>query len=135
MIGGYHMKRNVLLASTVISLAAAGLLLTSGGESSSVVDVIDNTINVQLVPSQDPGKLATLAPQIEPLLNKTSSKYKFKITVGTTYAAATEALVSNQVEAAFLTASGYAQATIQNPGKIEVNMTAVRKGYKVKVDD
>lgn len=91
-------------------------------------------INVQFVPSRDPGELATLATNLEPLLNATTEKYTFKITTGTSYAATTTAMLSDQIDVGFLTASGYAEVTLKNPGKVEVLLTSVRKGYKVQED-
>jgi ABC-type phosphate/phosphonate transport system substrate-binding protein len=67
------------------------------------------TINIQFVPSRDLGQLATLASNLEQLLNKKKDKYEFRITTGTSYAATTEAMLSAQVDVGFLTASGYAE--------------------------
>ncbi len=118
---------------TMLSFLAAGVLVTSSltscGTSSS-----KEVINIQFVPSRDPGTLATLASNLEPILNKTSDKYEFKITTGTTYAATTEAMLSGQVDVGFLTASGYAEATLKHPGEVEVLLTSVRKGYQVQID-
>lgn len=92
------------------------------------------TINIQFVPSNDPGKLATLAKQMAPLLEEIEPDYKFNITTGASYAATTTALLSDQVDIGFLTASGYAEVSLKNKGKVEVLMTSVRKGYKVQED-
>ncbi len=92
------------------------------------------TINIQFVPSNDPGKLATLASKMAPMLEKIEPGYKFNITTGTSYAATTQGLLSDQLDIGFLTASGYAEVTLKNPGKVEVLMTSVRKGYKVQED-
>ena len=120
-------KLNLLGLSAVCLLGISGLVGCNTKES--------NVINIQFVPSNDASTLAALAKRLEPVLEKICPDYKFKITTGTSYAATTEALLSDQVDVGFLTASGYAQATIQSPGKIEVKLTSVRKGYKVQVED
>lgn len=120
----------------LLSILAVGTLLVGGlascGESKP--DASKETINIQFVPSRDPGTLATLASNLEPLLSATSDKYDFKITTGTSYAATTEAMLSGQVDVGFLTASGYAEATLKHPGEVEVLLTSVRKGYQVQLD-
>jgi hypothetical protein len=59
----------------------------------------------------------------------------FTVDVGATYAATTTALASGQIDGGFLTASGYAQESIENPGKVDVLLSASRAGYKVQADD
>lgn len=126
----------------LLSILAVGTLLIGGlascGETSDDQKKDDTTtketINIQFVPSRDPGTLATLASNLEPLLNATSDKYEFKITTGTSYAATTEAMLSGQIDVGFLTASGYAEATLKHPGEVEVLLTSVRKGYQVQLD-
>ena len=124
------MKQNLISkVATVATLAVAGsVALTSCGGKD------DNVINIQFVPSRDGGDLATLAGRLEPVLEKYAPEFKFKISTGTSYAATTEAMLSDQCDVGFLTASGYAEATLKNPGKIEVALTSVRKGYQVQVD-
>ena len=125
------MKQNLIRkVATVATLATAGVVLASCGGTSEE----NNVINIQFVPSRDGGDLATLASQLEPVLKKYEPNYTFKINTGTSYAATTEALLSDQVDVGFLTASGYAEATLKHPGKIEVALTAVRKGYQVQTD-
>ena len=92
------------------------------------------TIKIQFVPSNSPEKLATLAKKMAPLLEKIEPNYKFSITTGTDYAATTTALLADQIDIGFLTASGYAEATLKNPGKVEVLVTSVRDGYQVQKD-
>jgi phosphonate transport system substrate-binding protein len=124
------MKQNLIRkVASVATLAVAGTaaLASCGGAE-------DNVINIQFVPSRDAGQLATLASKLEPVLEKYAPEFKFKISTGTSYAATTEAMLSDQCDVGFLTASGYAEATLKNPGKIEVALTSVRKGYQVQVD-
>ncbi len=123
------MKKIKMLSCVALSGIAALSLASCGNNDSE-----NTVINVQFVPSRDPGKLATLASNLEPILNKTSDKYTFKITTGTTYAATTEAMLSGQVDVGFLTASGYAEATLKHQGEVEVLLTSVRKGYQVQID-
>lgn len=92
-------------------------------------------IHLQLVPSNDPSALLTLATKLEPFLNSYVSGYKFSIDVGATYAATTTALAAGQIDGGFLTASGYAQESIENKGKVDVLLSASRAGYKVQADD
>jgi hypothetical protein len=61
--------------------------------------------------------------------------FTYTIDVGATYAATTTALVDGSIDGGFLTASGYAQETIDNPGTVEVVLSASRAGYKVQADD
>lgn len=124
------MKKTKLLGILAVGCLLAGGL-SSCGENN---DGGKQTINVQFVPSRDAGTLATLASNLEPLLNATTDKYEFKITTGTSYAATTEAMLSSQVDVGFLTASGYAEATLKHKGEVEVLLTSVRKGYQVQED-
>ena len=123
------MKKSIFTMSmtALMLLCAAGSLASCNGKD-------DHTINIQFVPSNDPGKLAILAKNMEPLLEKIEPNYKFNITTGNDYAATTQGLLSGQLDIGFLTASGYAEATLKYPKKIEVLMTSVRKGYKVQED-
>ncbi|MCI1244595.1 MAG: PhnD/SsuA/transferrin family substrate-binding protein [Bacilli bacterium] len=102
-------------------------------------NVEDNTISIELVPSNDPTTLATRAKALEPLLDAAvGNKFSFSLTVGTAeggYELVTQALVSETIDAAFLPAASYAQATELNPGKVEVLLSASRAGYKVQADD
>ena len=125
------MKKSVTraLAVSAISLLCVGALVGCGPKEQE-----KQTIKIQFVPSNDPGKLATLAKNMAPMLEKIEPDYKFEITTGSSYAATTTAMLSDQVDIGFLTASGYAEATLKNEGKIEVLMTSVRKGYKVQQD-
>ena len=127
------MKKNVV---TLYAAAAASLLLIGGVTScgNNNGKGAKKVINIQFVPSNDPGKLAILAKNMEPMLEKIEPDYKFKITTGDSYAATTTGLLSNQLDIGFLTASGYAEATVKHPGKVEVLMTSVRKGYQVQQD-
>ena len=103
-------------------------------ESGSGSTAEKETIKIQFVPSNAPDKLATLAKKMAPLLEKIEPNYKFSITTGTDYAATTTALLADQIDIGFLTASGYAEATLKNPGKVEVLVTSVRDGYQVQKD-
>lgn len=120
--------------SSKMFVAIAALCLF-GGTVSSCGTTDDKVIKIQFVPSRDAGELATLASNLEPILAKYATGYTFEITTGTSYAAVTEALLSDQLDVGFLTASGYAEATLKHSGKVSVMMTSVRKGYKVQVDD
>lgn len=120
----------LLVAAAVTGCQANGSSSVSGGEDSK-------DIYVQLVPSNDPATLMTRATALEPYLTKyeEASGYVFHISVGTSYAATTTALENGKLDAGFLTASGYAQATIDHPGTVDVLLQALRAGYKVQSDD
>ena len=100
----------------------------------------DKKITVKLVPSNDAATLEARAKKLEPILNSfvEDTGYTFKIEVGSAdggYEAVTSALVSSQIDAAFLPAGSYAQACAMNPGKVQVFMASTRAGYKVQADD
>jgi ABC-type phosphate/phosphonate transport system substrate-binding protein len=125
--GKMIMQKNVSkLAILAGLLAAASLTGCNQGKED---------IHLQLVPSNDPTTLLGLAKRLSPILEKYVPEYSWSIDVGDTYAATTSALVSGQIDGGFLTASGYAQETIENPGKVEVLLSASRAGYKVQADD
>lgn len=123
------MKKSLCLCAVLATLLVATGTTSCGKESS------DNVIKIQFVPSNDPDTLGSLAKRLEPVLHEITPDYNYEISVGTSYNATTEGLLSDQLDIGFLTASGYAQATIQDPGKVEVLLTSVRKGYKVQVED
>lgn len=130
--------KKAIFTMSFISLLLLGGALTSCGNgntgNSNSTGKIKQTINIQFVPSNDPGKLATLAAEMAPLLEKIEPDYKFSITTGASYAATTTALLSDQIDIGFLTASGYAEVSLKHPGKVDVLMTSVRKGYQVQID-
>jgi ABC-type phosphate/phosphonate transport system substrate-binding protein len=111
-------------------VAAAALAGCNGGSSTTKQDIY-----MQLVPSNDPVTLMKRATALEPILNKYETGFSFHISVGTTYAATTTALVNGQIDGGFLTSAGYAQTTEQNPGKVDLLYTAQRDAYKVAADD
>lgn len=123
------MKKSLLLCGTLAVLLIGGTATSCGKSNES------NVIKIQFVPSNDPDTLGALAKRLEPVLHQITPKYEYEISVGTSYNATTEGLLSNQLDIGFLTASGYAQATLQDRGKIQVLLTSVRKGYKVQVED
>ena len=121
-----HNAKAVLLTS-ILSLAT---LASCGGAESK-------EIHVQLVPSNDSTVLLNMATKLTPFLNDyvKDTGYTFKIDVGTSYAATTSALAAGQIDGGFLTASGYAQSTIETPNAVKVILSASRAGYKVQADD
>ncbi len=99
----------------------------------------DSKINIQLVPSNDASTLESRAKALAPkLASYVDNKYEFNITVAPAssgYEMSTQALVSKQIDAAFLPAASYASAYVANPGKVDVLLSASRAGYKVQADD
>jgi ABC-type phosphate/phosphonate transport system substrate-binding protein len=130
--GDHPQKEKTQMKKSVTSLFILGGLV-----SVAALAGCGNTeeIHLQLVPSNDPSALLTLATKLEPFLNSYVSGYKFTIDVGATYAATTTALAAGQIDGGFLTASGYAQESIENKGKVDVLLSASRAGYKVQADD
>jgi phosphonate transport system substrate-binding protein len=121
--------------SSSSSSSAAGASSTTSS-SSSVEDTKD--IYVQLVPSNNATTLLSNATKLEPYLTKyvkDDGGYTFHVSVGTSYGAVNTAVENGKLDAGFLTASGYAQATIEHPGKVEVLLQAQRMGYKVQAED
>jgi phosphonate transport system substrate-binding protein len=128
------MRNFVKLLACVLALA--GLGMSGCNKTTSTTSTATKTdVNVQFVPSIDAGRLATLTNNLKPILEKYEPNYNFNLTSGDSYAAVTEAMLSDQMDIGFLTASGYAEATLKHPGKVEVLLTSVRKGYKVQCDD
>lgn len=129
--------KKAIFTMSFISLLLLGGALTSCGNgntgNSNSTGKIKQTINIQFVPSNDPGKLATLAAEMAPLLEEIEPDYKFSITTGASYAATTTALLSDQIDIGFLTASGYAEVSLKHPGKVDVLMTSVLKDTKFKL--
>ena len=99
----------------------------------------DKKIKIQLVPSNDASTLESRAKALEPKLSSyVNNEFEFKITVAPAssgYELSTQALVSSQIDAAFLPAASYASAYVANPGKVDVLLSASRAGYKVQADD
>lgn len=105
------------------------------GDTTTAEPASGNNIHLQLVPSNDPATLLSRAKALEPILHKYDPDHTYTIDVGTTYAATTTALAAGQIDGGFLTASGYAQMTIEKPGAVELLLSAGRAGYKVQADD
>ena len=78
------MKKSIF----TMSMTALALLCLSSCNNGA-----KKTINIQFVPSNDPGKLATLASKMAPMLEAIEPGYKFNITTGTSYAATTQGLL------------------------------------------
>ena len=114
--------------TSVVTLALLSLSLTGCGNKGK-------KIHLQLVPSNDPAALMTRAKALAPILDKYAPGYSFSIDVGASYAATTTALAAGQIDGGFLTASGYAQRTIEQPGAVSLLLSAGRAGYKVQADD
>ena len=104
--------------------------------SSSVADPTANDpkqITVQFVPSQNTTKISAQFSALEEELTKLVPGKTFKISVGTSFAAVAEGMYSGQVHVGFLTSQQYAQASIEQPGKVDVLLTSVRDQYDVFV--
>ena len=126
----------LLLAAALTACGGTGNSSTAGSSAAaSSSTAATQEIHIQLVPSNDPATLLTRATALAPMLAKYTPGFTYKIDVGTTYAATTTALVNGQIDGGFLTASGYAQETIENAGKVTVLLSASRAGYKVPADD
>lgn len=130
------MNRKLLTTCIMGGLVmAAALTGCNNSTTSSGSNVATQDIYMQLVPSNDPVTLMKRATALEPILNAAEPGFRFHISVGTTYAATTTALVNGQIDGGFLTSAGYAQTTLQNPGKVDLLYTAQRDAYKVAAED
>jgi phosphonate transport system substrate-binding protein len=125
---GKNMKKR-LFATLILGGLMSAAALTGCNNTES------NTIHLQLVPSNDPATLLTRATALAPILKKYVPEYEWTVDVGTDYSATTTALVNGQIDGGFLTASGYAETTIQHAGKVDLLLSASRAGYKVQADD
>lgn len=121
------MKKLSLVAIALATFGLVGCGTTSGSKK--------ETIHLQLVPSNDTQTLLTRAKALEPILAKAEPNYDWTIDVGTSYAATTTALAAGQIDGGFLTSSGYAQMTLEQPGKVDLLLSAGRAGYKVQSVD
>jgi ABC-type phosphate/phosphonate transport system substrate-binding protein len=126
--GKKNMKKQILASLVMGGLLSVAAL--SGCNSSS-----KENIHLQLVPSNDATTLLTRAQALEPILEKYVPDYTWTVDVGASYAATTAAVAAGQLDGGFLTASGYAQCTIEHPDEVEVLLSASRAGYKVQADD
>lgn len=120
------------LSLVAIALATFGLVGCGGNSTSGSKK---EKIHLQLVPSNDTQTLLTRAKALEPILAKAEPNYEWTIDVGTSYAATTTALAAGQIDGGFLTSSGYAQMTLEQPGKVDLLLSAGRAGYKVQSVD
>ncbi len=125
------MKKNFLALCALSAIALTGVVSCGSGSED---EKEDNIINISFVPSRDSQDLTETASALAKVLNKIVPEYEYKINVGTSYAAVTEALLSEQADIGFLTASGFAQIETTEPGKVDVLMTSVRDGYQVQID-
>lgn len=121
------MKKLSLVAIALATFSLVGCGTTSGSKKEK--------IHLQLVPSNDTQTLLTRAKALEPILAKAEPNYEWTIDVGTSYAATTTALAAGQIDGGFLTSSGYAQMTLEQPGKVDLLLSAGRAGYKVQSVD
>lgn len=134
------MNKKLLSLSIMGGLVAAAALTgcnptTTSSNGASVEESKD--IYVQLVPSNNAATLLSNATKLEPYLTKyvKDSGYTFHVSVGTSYGAVNTAVENGKLDAGFLTASGYAEATYKFPGKVTVLLQAQRMGYKVQAED
>lgn len=113
--------------------------VTSDPKDEASTDATNKKINIQLVPSNDASTLESRAKALAPkLAGYVNNEFEFNITVAPAssgYEMTTQALVSKQIDAAFLPAASYASAFVANPGKVDVLLSASRAGYKVQADD
>jgi phosphonate transport system substrate-binding protein len=97
------------------------------------------TLVIQLVPSVSiDAALLTRVKGLEDILEEKLAAQGFNINVnisiGTSYASVIEAMASGQVHVGFLTAQQYAFATLEFPGKFDVQLTSVRNANDFQID-
>lgn len=128
------MQKKILVSLVMGGLVSLAALISCGSSSSEE----SKDIYVQLVPSNNATTLLSNATKLEPYLTKyvaSDGGYTFHVSVGTSYGAVNTAVENGKLDAGFLTASGYAQATVEHPGTTEVLLQAQRMGYKVQAED
>jgi phosphonate transport system substrate-binding protein len=126
----------VLPLSAIMLIAACGTAPVSSSSTSRLPEEIDidpKVITVQFVPSQNTTRISAQFGPLEEELEKLIPGRDFNISVGTSYAAVAEGMYSGQVHVGFLTSQQYAQASVEQPGKVEVLLTSVRDEYDVFV--
>ncbi len=116
LMGGF-----LVAASTLVSLVGCN-------DSNSKV------IKLQLTASKPGEVLNQNAKALEPYLEEEMPGYDFQITVGTDFSADATGLQARTIDAAFMTASTFAQSEISNPGKISMILRSTRSGFKVIED-
>jgi phosphonate transport system substrate-binding protein len=134
------MKKSLLAVALPLVLASC-TSAAPGGDSSEPVNtgLIPETLVVQFVPSTSiDSALLTRVKGLEDMLEVELEEAGFdinvNISIGTSYASVIEAMASGQVHAGFLTAQQYAFATLEFPGKFDVQLTSVRSAYAAQVD-
>ena len=131
----------VLSSLFIVSCGEATSTVSSSQASNTSSTVADPTANdpkqltVQFVPSQNTTRISAQFSALEAELTKLIPDRTFKISVGTSYAAVAEGMYSGQVHVGFLTSQQYAQASIEQPGKVDVLLTSVRDEYDVFVSN
>jgi phosphonate transport system substrate-binding protein len=88
----------------------------------------DKVIEIDFVPSQKVTDIMLKTTAIEKLLEDRIEGYTFNVTVGLSYEAVMEGMLSGQIDVGFLTAQQYAYMTVDHPGKVNVILTSVRNG-------
>ena len=89
-------------------------------------------IEIAFVPSQSVTDIMLKTTAIEKLLEDRIEGYKFNITVGLSYEAVMEGMLSGQIDVGFLTAQQYAYMTVDHPDSVNVILTSVRNGLSVQ---
>ena len=121
-----------ILVFALFLLAAFSLAACQSGEGDP------ETLVVQFVPSTTVDselltKVGTLGDLLEGELADAGYDINVVVSIGTSYAAVVQAMVSNQVHVGFLTAQQYAQTTLQYPDKVNVLLTSVRNAYNAQI--
>lgn len=112
----------------VMLACACTISLASCNSNSKVV-------KLQLTASRDADVLNNTATKLTPVMEKLMPGYTFKITTGTDFSADGVALASEQIDAAFMTASTFAQIEVARPGKVDMVLRSTRDGFKVIQDN
>jgi len=128
----------VLSAFVFVACSQATTVATTVGTTTTENDN-PSTLIIQFVPSTtiDTSKmvlLVNLKEMLEDELDSMGFPIPVSISIGTSYAAVIEAMVSGQVHVGFLTSQQYAFVTTENPGDVEVLLTSVRNAYECQLD-
>lgn len=123
-----------ILVFALVLFAAFGLAACQSGTGDP------ETLVVQFVPSNSVDsemltQVQSLAGLLEDELADAGFEINVVVSIGTSYAAVVEAMVSGQVHVGFLTAQQYAYTTLTFPDKVNVLLTSIRSAYAAQIAD
>lgn len=125
------MKKILVFALFLLAAFSLAACQSEGDPETLVIQFVPSTS----VDSELLTKVQNLSELLEGKLNAAGYEINVVVSIGTSYAAVVQAMVSNQVHVGFLTAQQYAQTTLQYPDKVDVLLTSVRSAYNAQIED